>query len=488
MSTSSYSTYSVRLIVMLGLMLTPFLIAPPSVAFATAPSMQEQDVDGADNEVAAEDDQWTEDVEKAIKTAKTTKKDLVLLFTGSDWCPPCKRLEKEVLGQKDFQFEVTQQFVLVKFDFLRNTPQDETIAGRNRKWAQDYGVEGYPTVICVDKDLKPYGITGYQAGGVENYLAILEEFRQARITRDEKLAAANKVKGLDRAKLLDEAIAGIDELIVEVYYPEIVKEIVELDKNDDLGLRSKWNAAQEAEMRKIVMTDILMISRLEKPAKAIAFIDEIMGEFQFPSRQKLAIYQIKLNLVRKLDDTDKLDALLDEMINLEGVEGETRERLQVKKIYALVGTKRRADAMKMLETILADGEPYRHLWKAKGDLLASDGKFAEAVKAYDQAINASANAPDVLIEVVGAKADTLFELKDAAGALQTLDNFADDTNQPSDLRSEALLHKAMIMRDMNRRRQARIAENSAIEVTESAAERAEIEKMVQRLRAKYGDQ
>ena len=31
-----------------------------------------------------------------------------------------------------------------------------------------------------------------------------------------------------------------------------------------------------------------------------------------------------------------------------------------------------------------------------------------------------------------------------------LDNFADDTQMPSDLRAEALLHKAMIMRDMNR--------------------------------------
>ena len=42
------------------------------------------------------------------------------------------------------------------------------------------------------------------------------------------------------------------------------------------------------------------------------------------------------------------------------------------------------------------------------------------------------------------------ELEDAKGALQSLDSFADDTQMPSDLRAEALLHKSMIMRDMKR--------------------------------------
>jgi len=88
---------------------------------------------------------------------------------------------------------------------------------------------------------------------------------------------------------------------------------------------------------------------------------------------------------------------------------------------------------------------------------------------------------------VSAKADALYELKEEKTALQILDDFADDTQMPTDLRAESLLHKAMIMRDMKRTRQARLAENRAIEIAASAQERAEVQKIVEKLRRKFGE-
>ena len=144
--------------------------------------------------------------------------------------------------------------------------------------------------------------------------------------------------------------------------------------------------------------------------------------------------------------------------------------------------------MKLLDKSIVDGQDNMFLLQAKGDILEAEGKFAEASKAYDLAIEAASNAPDVLVNVVSAKADVLFALDDVKLAMQTLDNFSDDTNMPTDLRSAALLHKAMMMRDSGRLRQARLAENRAIKIAESPRERAEIEKLVQRLRAKFDDQ
>ena len=430
-------------------------------------------------------DQWKEDAQAALETAKQDNKDLLLLFTGSDWCPPCKQLEEEVLSQQEFQFEASRHFVLVKLDFPKDTPQADELKAQNNELATRFGVESYPTVILTDVNSKPYAITGYQEGGVENYLAVLEEFRQLRITRDEKLAAAETATGLDRARLLDEAIAGLDESIIAVYYEPIVAEIVELDKDDEAGLRSKWNAQKESEMRKIVMTDILMISRLEKPEKAIEFIDDVLKELKFPPDEKIAVLQIKLNLLRKLDDPKQLDALLNEMINLEGAETETRERLIVKQILWMIGSGRKQEAMEVLDKSLAEGQDNMHLLRAKGDIMEADGKYGEAIEAYDLAIQAASNAPDVLVEVVAAKADVLFALDDVKLALQTLDNFADDTNMPTDLRIATLLHKSLMMRDSDRSRQARLAENRAIEIAESPQQRSEIEKLVQRMRDKY---
>ncbi len=433
------------------------------------------------------DEGWYVDAAKAIARAKEDDRDLLLLYTGSDWCPPCKKLEEEVFGVEGFMDEATRKFVLVKFDFPKQLELPDGIKEQNAAWADKYGVASYPTVILVDRDLLPYAITGYEPGGVENYLGKLEEYRQLRVERDRLFAAADKAEGTERAKLLDQAISGMDEQIVTVYYEKIVATIVELDKDDELGLRSKWNEAKDAELRKVIMADILMISRLEKPARALSFIDEVVSEIKFPADEMLIVMQLKLTLVRKLNDNGALDALLDEMISLEGVEGETKERLIVKKIFLMVGTGRRPAALKLLEETIAGGGSNLYLHMAKSELQAAVGDFTGSVESLDKAISSAGGAPDILVELVGAKADSLFELKDVAGALQVLDNFADDTQMPSDLRSEAMLHKSMIMRDSGRKRQARLAENRAVEIAESPKEKAEMQKIVERLRKKYDE-
>jgi tetratricopeptide (TPR) repeat protein len=239
-------------------------------------------------------------------------------------------------------------------------------------------------------------------------------------------------------------------------------------------------------MRKIIMTDLMMIARIEKPQRAIDFIDEVMEEIDFTDSERLRIYQMKLNLVRQLKDNARMDALLDEMIALEGVVGETRQRLIVKKIYLMVGTQRQDEAMQVLKKAIVDGQGSMHLYLAKGQLHSAKKEYAQAIEAYDEALKTARNNPDIMIDLVSAKADAMFELDDAAGALRELSDFSDDTQMPSDLRAEALLHQAMIMRDMKRTRQARLAENRAIQITESPKERAEMQKIVERLREKFG--
>jgi tetratricopeptide (TPR) repeat protein len=234
------------------------------------------------------------------------------------------------------------------------------------------------------------------------------------------------------------------------------------------------------------MEDLMLMARVEKPGRAIEFIDEVMKEIEFSDSERLKIFQMKLNLVRKLQDVKKVDALLDEMIALDGVEGATRQRLIVKKIYLMVGSKRAGEAMKLLDKTIEEGDGSMHLYLAKGQLHASKKEYRPAVEAFDHALKTARNNPDMMIDLVSAKADALFATDDAKGALTALDNFSDDTQMPSDLRAEALLHKAMIMRDMKRQRQAILAENRAIEISESPAERAEMQKIVDRLRKKFG--
>lgn len=436
----------------------------------------------ANNCLAAE---WMEDINAAVEQAAANDKDLMILYTGSDWCPPCKLLEKEVLLQKEFLFEVDPHFVLVVLDFPRQTEQKPEIAQRNAEWAQRFGIEGFPTVVLTDVALKPYAFLGYEEGGFQNYLAIVEESRQLRIARDEKLKQSVAAKGTEKAKLLDEAIGGMKQELARVYYADVIEQIIELDPKDEFGLRTKWNGQAEAEIRKMMLADMLMVSRIEKPTRAITFIDEVLADVEFTDQQKFEALQIKLSLVRQLQQPELVNSLMDEMLAIEGLTDASRQRLLVKRLLLMVGAGQREQAVAQLEAGLKQfpGSPW--LLLAKGDLEEADENFEQAIESYALAQNSAKSNPDLLIDIIGAKADALFGSDKQADALQTLDNFAENTRMPPDLRAEALLHKSMLMRDMGRTRQARLAENRAVEITESAREKAETQKVIEKLREKF---
>lgn len=432
--------------------------------------------------------QWHTDVEKGAQEALKDGKDVLLLFTGEKWCPPCQKLKSEILTADGFVSEISGDFVLIKLDFPADRDPAEAKHPRY-KWADRYGIAGYPTVVLTDATMKPFAITGYEAGGVENYLGMLSEHRRARQDRDEYLAKAEKAKGAEKAKLLDKALSGMDEIIVPIYYADVIEQIVKLDSDDALGLRTKWNGDADAEERKVIMTEVMLIARMDKPETAVKKIDTIMVENDFSVEQKLEILQIKLGIVKKMDEEGAVDALLDEMINLDGVEGATKERLMAKKIMLMVGSGRKTAAMDLLDsslrTGLARGERNLFFWTAKGDLLMAEKKYEEAMEAFETAIPFADRNPDVLIELISGKADALFATERQSEALRTLDNFADDTRVPADLRAEATLQKSMLMRQMGKTRLARLSENRAIEIADTPQLKGEIQKVVGRLRDRY---
>lgn len=118
-------------------------------------------------------------LEVAKLQAAQEGKDILLKFTGSDWCPGCIRLDNEVFGTQFFKQEVTKYFILVVLDF----PRDQSMLSwqairQNEKLYREYGVPGLPTVILTDADGREYARTGYRMGGPEKYLQHLQELRK----------------------------------------------------------------------------------------------------------------------------------------------------------------------------------------------------------------------------------------------------------------------------------------------------------------------
>ena len=119
---------------------------------------------------------FTDNLDEALKSAKANKRYVVAVFSGSDWCGWCKKLEKEILSTETFRKGAVGRYELVYIDNPRN--QDllsEHGKENNRKLTSKYDVHGFPTVLILDANGEKVAEMGYDAGGPEKYLEKIEE-------------------------------------------------------------------------------------------------------------------------------------------------------------------------------------------------------------------------------------------------------------------------------------------------------------------------
>ena len=118
---------------------------------------------------------WLTDFQKAQSEAKAGHKLLLINFTGSDWCPWCIRLEREVFSKPEFAQFAKDNLVLLAADFPRAKAQSNDVRRQNQDLAQRYSVEGFPTIVVLNSEGKQVGLLGYVPGGPN---AFIEELKK----------------------------------------------------------------------------------------------------------------------------------------------------------------------------------------------------------------------------------------------------------------------------------------------------------------------
>ena len=117
-------------------------LALAGLALVTATSLSATELKG-----------WSTDLDAALAKAKKEDKNVLVEFTGSDWCPPCIMMRKQVFSKKEFVDGASKNFILVELDFPK---KDKELAKKNRPLAEKYKIEGYPTVILLDSKGKEF--------------------------------------------------------------------------------------------------------------------------------------------------------------------------------------------------------------------------------------------------------------------------------------------------------------------------------------------
>lgn len=119
---------------------------------------------------------WLTDYQAAIEKARAEQKIVLIEFHGSDWCPPCKRLNNEVLSQKAFKDLAGESLVLVDADFPRRSELPAAQREHNEQLARKFGAQYFPTVVLVNPEGQVLDkLVGFPRGGLDGFLNFIKE-------------------------------------------------------------------------------------------------------------------------------------------------------------------------------------------------------------------------------------------------------------------------------------------------------------------------
>lgn len=124
---------------------------------------------------------WKSNLEEAKSQATTENKDILLVFSGSDWCGPCIKLEKNVWKSDAFKKESEKKWVLVRADFPKKKANQLSaeLTENNKKLAEKYNKGGsFPLVVLLDKTGKVLGMTGFKNVSAEDYIEIIKALKK----------------------------------------------------------------------------------------------------------------------------------------------------------------------------------------------------------------------------------------------------------------------------------------------------------------------
>ncbi len=232
-------------------------------------------------------DGWIlDDMGKAKAEAAASNKGILIEFTGSDWCPPCMALKKNVMSQEDFIKKAQEKFVLLELDYPQKRKQSDEVKKMNQKLATAYQIEGFPTVVFADAKGTPVWsfVGGRDKASVMRELdtalqkgEALKKAREkaAKATGDEKIMALAEVM-----KLAPQQFANTE------FYSDVEKELLALDTKDISGYKK-----QKEELAKQKAVEAAREKKIQEQGDA--FMKKLQG-------------------VSDMTDTKKISQLLDE--------------------------------------------------------------------------------------------------------------------------------------------------------------------------------
>lgn len=161
---------------------------------------------------------WSTSYTEVTANAQESGRPILALFTGSDWCPPCKQLEANVLSKDAFKQWARDNVELLYIDFPQGKPQSEEQKSANRALQARYEISGYPTVVFMTAEGEVISSqSGYGGMPLDAWIADAEQKLEGHIRPNLKLTTdlATAVRSANSDKLRNLLVIHADEQAYE---------------------------------------------------------------------------------------------------------------------------------------------------------------------------------------------------------------------------------------------------------------------------------
>lgn len=262
---------------------------------------------------------FTDNYELALNEAQKDHKLIFAVFSGSDWCGWCMKLEREVLSQSEFVKKVKPNFVLLFVDRPKNQELlSKQAKVENPKLVKKYGIGGYPSVLILSEQGEVLKRMGYQPGGAKAYAELVNSVRDGLAIKALSKDDPERIKKLD-AFLKDKGT------MFQVRNRLLVNEILEADKDGKLGYRKNYAFFTDVEPVDNHISEVLANLNEEcgkikanYPGDEEAANKEIMAKLYPKTREELKAMHSKLKSAKVPKhvegDKQKVLSALDDLI------------------------------------------------------------------------------------------------------------------------------------------------------------------------------
>ncbi len=129
-------------------------------------------------QTSADNTNWFTDFEKAKAFAAENDGQILMVFSGSDWCKPCIKFKKDILVSSIFSNYANEKIAILYLDFpaKRKNKLSKEQTKHNEALAEKYNQQGFfPNVVLMDSQAKVLATPQFKGQTPSTYVAQLNE-------------------------------------------------------------------------------------------------------------------------------------------------------------------------------------------------------------------------------------------------------------------------------------------------------------------------